>query len=316
MSFKKAAWVSLAAFLFVSDTLSLPASEPSSSTSDDTPKSLTLVAYNLRNYLSMERRVNGIVVPDAPKPPGEVDAIIEGLSAIRPDILGVEEIGDASFLADLQTRLAAQGIDLPYTELVPDSSGRNQNIALLSRFPILESNSRRDYTYVIDGVRYPLQRGILDVTILVTPHYRLRYIGLHLKSKRPVPGGDESLIRLNEARLVRTHIDHIFAATPDVNLIVAGDFNELRSEAPLKALQGAFGAPGYLTALTLADRFGFRWTHHWTYADLYSRFDYVLYSKGISREIDMKHSSIYHWENWDRASDHRPLVVRIHPQDR
>ncbi|MCB1207624.1 MAG: endonuclease/exonuclease/phosphatase family protein [Verrucomicrobiae bacterium] len=280
------------------------------------PGAITIAAYNLMNYLAMERRVNGETVPDASKPEAEIKAVIEGLVAIRPDILGVCELGDSRFLSDLQTRLRAEGIDLPHTELVKDSAGWNRNIALLSRFPIIARHSRDDYTYELDGTRHAVQRGVLDVKIAVSPTYHLRYIGLHLKSKREVPEGDQALMRLNEARLARLHLDRILEAEPGANLIVAGDFNDLRGEAPVKTIQGGFGGKGYLTALGLEDPYGFRWTHHWSFADAYSRFDYVLYSEGLKDELVRNASGIHHWKNWDKASDHRPLFVRILPEDR
>lgn len=280
------------------------------------PQAVTLAVYNLKNYLAMERRVNGETVADAPKPESEIKAVIEGLAAIRPDILGVCEIGDNQFLTDLQTRLRAEGIDLPHTEMVKDAAGWNRNVAVLSRFPIVARNSRDDYSYELAGTRHAVQRGVLDVKIAVSPTYHLRYIGLHLKSKREVPEGDQALMRLNEARLVRQHLDRILEAEPGANLVVAGDFNDLRGEAPVKTLQGGFGGKGYLTSLGLEDPFGFRWTHHWSFADAYSRFDYVLYGEGLKDEIVRDASGIHHWEGWDTASDHRPLFVRIVPEDR
>lgn len=277
---------------------------------------VTLAFYNLRNYLAMERRVDGKAVADAPKPEAEIKAVIEGIAAIRPDILGVCELGDAAFLKDLQSRLREAGIELPHAELVQDSAGWNRNVALLSRFPIVARNSRNDLTYELDGTRHAIQRGVLDVKLAVSPTYHLRYIGLHLKSKREVAEGDQALMRLNEARLVRQHLDQVLEAEPGANLIVAGDFNDLRGEAPVKTLQGGFGGRGYLTALGLEDPYGFRWTHHWSFADAYSRFDYVLYSEGLRNELVREASGIHHWENWDKASDHRPLYVRIIPEDR
>jgi endonuclease/exonuclease/phosphatase family metal-dependent hydrolase len=277
---------------------------------------VTFAFYNLMNYLAMERRDGDQVIPDAPKPEREVKAVVEGLTAIRPDILGVCEVGDETFLADLQARLKAAGIDLPHTELVRDSAGWNRNVALLSRFPIVARNSRADYSYELEGTRHSFQRGVLDVTIAVSPSYHLRSIVLHLKSKREVPEGDESLMRLNEARLARQHLDRILEAEPGANVIVAGDLNALRHEAPIKTLQGNFGQPDYLSALTLSDPFGFHWTHYWSFADEYSRLDYALLSRGLKDEIERDGCRIHHWDDWDKASDHRPIVVKIVPADR
>ena len=272
--------------------------------------------YNLKNYLAMDRRVNGELVLDAPKPEREIKHLIEGLGHIKPDVLAVCEIGDASYLRDFQRRLKEIGLDYPHTELLPSKSGFDRNLALLSRFPIKESHSRDDYTYRIYEQKFPFQRGVLDATVLVNKEYELRCIVLHLKSKREVPEADQAEMRLNEAQLARSHLDKIFQAEPDANVLVLGDLNEFRNEPPIKAVQGFFGGRGYLSAISLSDRYGFRWTHHWSFADSYSRFDYAMVSRGITGEVDRRESYIHHWENWDDASDHRPIVVSVVPEDK
>lgn len=269
--------------------------------------------YNLKNYLAMDRRVNGDLTLDAPKPEREIKYLLEGIGEIKPDILGVCEIGDPDYLKDFQKRLKNAGMDYPHTALVRAKSGFDRNLAILSRFPIIAENSRDDYTYRIYEEKFPFQRGVLDVTIQVNPDYELRCIVLHLKSKRQIPEADEAQMRLNEAQLARAHLDKIFQTDPEVNLLVMGDLNEDRHEPPIKALQGFFGSRGYLSSLTLSDQFGFRWTHHWSFADAYSRFDYALLSRGINPEVDRKKSSIHHWPNWDDASDHRPIVISVMP---
>jgi len=309
MDCRKAALLKRAAFFVLALASGpLPAEESS--------KPVTVVFYNLKNYLAMERRVGGEIVADAPKPDAEIKALIAGIVEIQPDILGVCEIGDAAYLADFQARLKAAGVDLPNTELVTAASGYNRNLALLTRFPIASRNSRDDYSYMIGDQRFPFQRGVLDVTVAINPSYHLRYVGLHLKSKREVPEADQALMRLNEARLARDHIDQIFKIESGTNLLVTGDFNDLRMEPPVKALQGGFGRQEHLTGLTLKDKYGFRWTHHWSFADSYSRFDFALYSKGLAPELDRDNCRIFHWDDWDTASDHRPLVLSIVPEDR
>lgn len=277
---------------------------------------VSVAFYNLKNYLAMDRRVDGELVLDAPKPDREIKHLIEGISAIQPDILGVCEIGDPSYVKDLQDRLKKAGMDLPHTELLRSKSGFDRNLAIFSRFPIVASNSRDDYTYRIYDEKFPFQRGVLDTTIQVNKNYALRCVVLHLKSKREVPEADQSEMRLNEAQLARAHLDKIFQNAPDTNLIVMGDFNDYRNEAPMKTLQGFFGGRGYLSSLTLSDQYGFRWTHHWSFADSYSRFDYALLSRGITGEVDRKKSYIHHWPNWDDASDHRPIVISVTPVDK
>ena len=162
----------------------------------------------------------------------------------------------------------------------------------------------------------PFQRGILDVTIAPNPEYRLRLIGLHLKSKREVHEADQALMRRNEAQLARKHIDSIFKEEPGVNLIVYGDLNDTKNEAPVRALKGRYRSDSYLTTINVEDQQGFRWTHYWNYADSYARIDFVMSSKGMSSEIDKKKSYIPHGDDWYLASDHRPLVVTILPKDR
>ncbi len=280
------------------------------------PGPVTFVAWNLKNYLAMERRVEGEVVPDAPKPEDEIEAVIATLSEARPDILGVCELGDPSYLDDLRERLAARGIELPHTELVISADGWNRNLALLSRFPIVSRESRNDLTYLIGQTRFPIQRGFLDVTLAINDSYRLRCVGIHLKSKREIPEADQAEMRRNEAHLVRQHIDSILERQPGANLVVYGDFNDTPNEPPVRSIRGRFGSDDYLVDLRPADPFGFRWTHYWSFADTYARLDYVLASSGLVPEIDRDTARVIHTDQWEKASDHRPLTFRFLPADR
>lgn len=276
---------------------------------------IVVLTWNVKNYLAMERRVDGEVIPDAPKPEKEVEAVVATIVAANPDILGVCELGDASFLKDLQSRLKKEGLDLPHTELVISADGWNRNLALLSRFPIVASNSQSDLTYLIGQTRFPIQRGLLDVTLAVNDQYRLRCIGVHFKSKREIPEADQAEMRRNEAHLTREHIDAILETEPGCNLLVYGDFNDTPNEPPVKTVRGRFGRDDYLSDLRPTDPFGFRWTHYWSWADTYARLDYALVSQGLLPEVDRDQTKILHPEDWDLASDHRAVQVEILPID-
>ncbi|MCV5737125.1 hypothetical protein OFN56_35015, partial [Escherichia coli] len=87
-------------------------------------------------------------------------------------------------------------------------------LALLSRLPIKARNSQTALTYQMGAQTLPMQRGILDVTISLTPTFDLHLLGVHLKSMRPIPDADQALMRRNEARLLRLHLDTLFAQEP------------------------------------------------------------------------------------------------------
>ncbi len=291
-----------------------PASaSPSSATAPD--RHVTFVSYNLKNYLPMPRRVDGESLPEAPKPEKEIAKLIEFIVATKPDILGICEIGRPEDAADLQSRLAKEGISLEHIEF-SGGGDTTRRLALLSRFPIVARNSQSELTYVIGKQTIPFQRGILDATVEISPQYRVRFLGTHLKSKREIPGADQSLMRRNEAALLRKHIDSILEKSPKENLMVYGDFNDTLNETPVREIVGRFGSPTYLTPLRLTDANDESWTYFWSYADLYSRIDFVCASKGLLPEINRDASYIFSSPDWFDASDHRPLVLKIIPEER
>lgn len=269
-------------------------------------------AYNLKNYLKMERRVKGEVVENAPKPESEIDAVVAIIAQIRPHLLGLVEIGNEGDLMDLQTRLKAAGVDLPHRALAI-SFDDDRRVALLSQFPIIETNHQIDLTYLMNAKRMTFKRGVLDATVKIRPDYDLRLLGTHLKSKREVEDGDQSLMRRNEAHLLRRHAEDILNKAPETNLLLFGDYNDTRNEAPIDAIQGSFGTDTYLKDIPIKDAQGEKWTYYWSFADQYSRFDYLFASKALLPEVIVKQSYIASHPDWFKASDHRPVVLAIRP---
>ncbi|MEM6909950.1 MAG: endonuclease/exonuclease/phosphatase family protein [Verrucomicrobiota bacterium] len=293
--------------------LSLTAKGQTSALPDRDP--VTFVSFNVWNYLEMNRRVEGVYTKNAPKPEQEIQPLIQLLSEIKPQILSISEIGTAEDLKDLQTRLAEAGVELPHSHF-HTSADRYRRLAILSEFPIIDHDSQGDLTYQIDNLELPFSRGILDVTLRLQSDYLLRVLGVHLKSKREVKEADQELMRLNEARLVRQHVDAILAEAPETNLLVAGDFNAYSNEEPIRTTHGGFGSANYLWAIPLADDRGERWTHHWKWADVYSRLDYAFSNRALYPEIDFETSHIGRNPTSLQGSDHRPLVVYIQPTNR
>ncbi len=276
---------------------------------------LRFVAYNVQNYLPMDRQVDGESVKAAPKPESEKRVIVASIAELAADIVGLSEIGDLAQVDDLRRRLAERGLHYPHVEWVA-AADLERHLALLSRFPIVERNSVTDLTYRVGDVELPVQRGFLDVTVAVNQGYRLRCVGVHLKSKREVPEADETIMRRNEADLLRQHVDSVLLSNPETNLLVYGDFNANRNEAPIRAIQGKRGSDTYLETIYLKDHEGMSWTHFWEFADVYSRIDFIMVAPGLRPEVNFSGCRILWRDDWLEGSDHRPLLATLIAEER
>lgn len=282
-------------------TVSLPGSE---SRKDG---NLRFIAYNVENWLTMDRVVDGKLAKGKPKPDSEKKAVIRILAAHKPDVVGLCEIGTAADLAEIQQRLKSAGIDLPHSHY-GGGSDPVRHLGLLSRFPITATSKAVKLEYRLEGKTLGFSRGVLDTTV-TSRKKSYRFLGVHLKSKRQTPDGDEEQMRISEARLLRQHVDAILAKNPDARLVVYGDFNDTRPSRTFKVITGNYNSPGYLTPMPFRDARGHAWTHHWRPHDIYSRIDYVTVSRPLRKELDFRKSYIIDEEGWDDASDHRPLMA-------
>lgn len=273
-------------------------------------KDIVVASYNVQNYLTTDRRVDGKSEKSAPKPESEIAALIDVLKEINPDILGVIEMGDEAMLADFQSRLKASGIDFPFHEWVKGAD-KARHVALLSKYPIVSRQSRDDVPFELNGVPTRIGRGILDVTVRPEEGFDLRLVGVHLKSRRQVPEFEESAMRAKEAWFVRQHLDEILEKNPKENLLLFGDFNDTKNEYPVKELIGSAKSPGYMKDVFLMDDRGQRWTYFWSVSDIYSRIDLFLASRALTPRIDKERSGVSSSRVWFKASDHRAIFVTI-----
>jgi len=276
----------------------------------DPPDRLVFCAYNVKNWLHMDRFNQTRVERAAPKPEAEKTAVVNILVSITPDVIGLSEIGTIEDLREIQQRLKQVGLDLPHFEIA-EGEDPNRRLGLLSRFTIASRQSPKDLSYKIKQEKKFIQRGLLDVTIAPTPEHSIRFMGVHLKSMREIPGIDQALMRRNEAQLVRQHLDTVLEADPATRILLYGDFNEHRNGVSIKSILGSRTNPYYMEELPLMDQNGQLWTHFWDAADSYSRLDYVFYSRALRPLILKDESFIFHTREFDQASDHRPLVTTL-----
>jgi len=283
-------------------------------------ESFRLATYNLNNYLDQPVGTRPV------KSSASKTRIRESLRAVRADVLALQEMGTTNALLELRTALKSEGLDYPYWE---HATGYDTNIhvAVLSRFPITARRPHTNESFLLYGRRFRVSRAFAEVDIQVNANYSFTLITAHLKSRREVAQGDQAEIREQEALLLREIIDRKLKNT-DVNLVVLGDFNDVKDSPSLRSLLGR----GRLALVDTrpAERNGddqphenprfdpphVTWTYYYGKEDTYSRVDYVLLSQGMAREWNSAETHILTLPNWAVASDHRPIVASIFAENR
>ncbi len=273
----------------------------------------SVATYNLENYLA------GPVPGRTAKTAEGKARVRDTLLAVRADVLALQEIGGTNALFELRAGLRAAGLDYPHWEHVRGQD-TNIHVAVLSRFPLVARRPHTEDGFLLQGRRFRVSRGFAEVDIQVAPQFQFTLLVAHLKSKRPVPGADETELRAAEALLLREKIDARLKASPDTLLLVAGDFNDTRAAKPIRSLIGrgrtalvdlrpeeagrpAPDAPLRRTAPNIT------WTYHYHREDTYSRFDYLLASRPLADRLVPEQTCVLALPWWREASDHRPVVA-------
>jgi endonuclease/exonuclease/phosphatase family metal-dependent hydrolase len=280
-----------------------------------------IAAYNVENYLDQPTASRRFVKSDEAKA-----KIRESIRALKPDVISFEEMGGTNALLELRASLKAEGLDFPYWGHV-SGFDTNIHVAVLSRFPITARRPHTNENFLLDGHRFSVSRGFLDVDIQVNTNYSFTLLGAHLKSKRPVAEADEAELRLQEAKLLREKIDAILAANPSANLVVLGDFNNTKDSLSTKTIigQGKFKLIDTRPAERNGDNvpspnrryspMNVTWTYYYNVEDTYSRIDYLLLSPGMAREWVKSETYVLAMPNWGVGSDHRPIVAGFEAED-
>lgn len=283
-----------------------PADVPVEAPATDT---LRFIAWNVENWLTIDRYVDGKRINGKPKPESEREAVIKILARHRPDVVGLCEIGGPEDLAELQAALKAAGVDLPHahhTGGVDDT----RHLGMLSRHPFASVELHEKLDYELDGQTLGMSRGILDATV-DSPVGPVRFLGAHLKSKREIPEADQEMMRRAEAHLLREQATRVLKADPATPLIVYGDMNDTRGSSAIRTLRGPNDGPLKLGMAWLTDERGETWTHFWEFQDVYSRFDYVFFSQPVTGRAVWDECRVLDDPEWKDASDHRALLFII-----
>jgi len=283
-------------------------------------RTLRLASFNVENYL------NGTAPKGRAKSPESKREVRRSICAINPDVLALQEMGDADTLAELRDSLRAEGCDFPHWEHIAGHDA-DIHLAILSKLPFLARRPHSHESFLLHGRRFRVRRGFGEVDLEAGSGHAFTLITAHLKSANPIPEADEAELRLAEAKLLREKIDARLAAAPETRLIVLGDFNDTQDSAVIRTVMGqephrlidtrpaegqgqAFVKPTDPGALrTVA------WTNYHPKEDAYTRIDYVLISRNLAPDWLPGKSYVLAWPNWGIASDHRPIVAAFRMPD-
>src|SRR5207247_5483192 len=112
--------------------------------------------YNLENYLDAASETRPAKAPEAKA------KIREGIRAMKPNVLALQEVGSLSALLELRASLQAEGLDYPNWEFVTGWD-TNIHVAVLSQFPIVRRHPHTNDNFLLHGRRYRVSRGFAEV---------------------------------------------------------------------------------------------------------------------------------------------------------
>lgn len=283
-----------------------------SAASSGTAESFRVATYNVNNYLLTQAGSRPAKSPESKA------KVRQALNALKADVLALQEIGGNEALQELRTLLQLDGLMYPHWEHIT-AHDTNIQVAVLSRFPIIVRKPHTNDSFLLYGRRLRAGRGFAEVQIQVNSNYTFTLITTHLKSKVPVPEGDQAEMREQEAILLRQKVERLLKSNPDLNLVVLGDLNDTKDSPAIRTIIGKGNLA--LVDAQPAERNGddpprITWTHHYAKEDTFSRVDYILLSRGMAREWDRKESYIGTLPNWSVASDHRPVLATFFAENR
>jgi endonuclease/exonuclease/phosphatase family metal-dependent hydrolase len=277
-----------------------------------------IATFNVENYLDAPSGTR-----PAKSPEGEAK-VRDSILAIHPDVLALEEMGSTNALFQLQGALKTGGSDLPYWDEITGYD-TNIHVAVLSRFPIVARRPHTNENFLLNGRRFQVSRGFAEMDIQVNSKYKFTLIAAHLKSRLPSSLADQEEWRYEEALALRRVIDARLDADPAQNLVVLGDFNDVKDSKSVRAIMGRGHArlfdtrPAERNGDTVSEKPGsmqITWTHYYAKEDTYSRIDYILVNHAMEQLWLRGETYVLSSPNWGAASDHRPVVAGFEAKDR
>lgn len=245
-----------------------------------------------------------------PKPEKSRDAVAEVIASVRPDLVGLVEIGGPLALEDLRRRLRERGVDYAYHRVLT-RGGEDRALALLSRLPTVQDCSQANHR-LFGQQRRMMLRGILDVVVQAEDGRLFRVMGAHLKSRVGSDPAAAASLREREAHTLALYIRDAVSDLPQLPLLVFGDWNDSPQDASVRLLEHGVSTRSALRRLSPRDSRGEEWTLYYPRGHSYSTFDHIFVNDALRRRMKRTDGSgVVDIPAARAASDHRALWCEL-----
>lgn len=258
--------------------------------------SLTVLCWNVRNYLASNQIIDTQWRPEYPKPEHEKAALRAIILQADADIIFFQEMGSEPYLRELQRDLAKLDRHYYHKALGTDRD-EIRHLAVLSKLPLDNVITHQP------GMR----RGIMQVEFQWQNHH-FQFYNVHLKSRYTIDRDDPQASR--ERQLEMQNLIDITLSSLDGSKLtfILGDFNE-PPDGP--ARQNLLNNLPNLEKLPASDNDGNPYTFHWQRGDTYESIDAIYYLKHANTSHFKVEARILSSKNVNIASDHRPILMKI-----
>ena len=258
-----------------------------------------LMTWNLENFFdelddpySDDQRTNPSFIA-----PHRMQRTSDGIHAINPDVLCVEEVENRGVLEKFNRDYLA---DLGYeVVLFEGNDGRGIDVGVLTRLPINSVTSYRHLRFQdAEGREQKFRRDLLRVSIggkLNADAYVV-----HFKSQH---GGDKSdVVRTSEAHAAAGIIAMEMEKNPGYRGFIAGDFNEVIGESTLQE----FFDIGLVDSCKGTDKVTYNQKPYLT------RIDFMLFTPSLAKEVtESKVVDSITGVSLKCCSDHYPVTAEL-----
>lgn len=276
---------------------------------------MRIATYNIRNLFDGVQ--NPGKEPEQAKPEKELQALSLAMHEINADVIGLEEVESKPTLTAFRDRFLK---DMGYREVVllEANDERGIDVALMSRFPVLNVVSHKDVRFEVPGQGVQgFERDLLQVRLQGPNNYTFTVFVAHLKSHHG--GAVADVKRKAEAEAAGRIIREFEQANPRENVVVLGDFNDICTTPAVTPLVGPQNPQGL--ADVIRQDLGMNESVYTYHPKQYrSRIDYLLLNPNMLRDYIPKSVTLYKplkdGANWQKlffydASDHIPVTIDL-----